>query len=70
MPQKPSPKRGEEKPEWFNFLPAAELTKRLNKYMLDVANHKGKVLNGLKSKIGQMALKEWLENHEKDLDLF
>lgn len=59
-----------EKQEWFNFLPPLELTKKLNKYMLDVANRKGKIPTGLKSKIGQMALKEWLEKHEKDLDLF
>ena len=45
-----------------------ELAKRLNRYMLEVAKKKGEIPHALKTKIVYAALKEWLDNHEKDYD--
>jgi len=45
-----------------------ELAKRLNNYMVEVAKRKGEIPYALKTKIVYAALKEWLDNHEKDYD--
>lgn len=54
--------------EKLNIQLPSELAKRFNKYLLAVAQAKGSVEFGLKSKIGRMALEEWLDKHEDDLD--
>jgi hypothetical protein len=56
--------------EWMSFELTPELSKRLNAYILAVANRKGKLPYAIRTKIGRMALKEWLDKHEKNLDLF
>ena len=56
--------------EWISFELTPELSKRLNAYIIAVANKKGKLPYAIRTKIGRMALKEWLDKYEKDLDLF
>jgi len=55
---------------WFNFSLTPELVKRVNKYILAVANKKGKIVRGIKTKIGRTALTKWLDENEKNLDVF
>jgi len=57
-----------ENPMRLHLTLEPELAKRLNKYMVEVAKRKGEIPYALKTKIVYAALKEWLDNHEKDYD--
>lgn len=60
------------KTEWLNFALTPELAKRLNAYVLAVANKKGSLakIRGIRAKIGRDALKKWLDENEENLELF
>lgn len=55
---------------FLNLGLTEELNSRLNKYILKVATHKGKIPHAIKTKIGRRALKEWLDKHEDDPTIF
>lgn len=55
-----------EKKMRLNLTLEPELAKRLNNYMLKVAEKRGEIPYALKTKIVYAALKEWLDNHERD----
>jgi len=63
-------KSNNNKTVWFNFSLTPELVKRVNEYILAVANKKGKIVRGIKTKIGREALTKWLDENDKNLDLF
>ena len=52
----------------INLGLSAELDKRLNTYVLKVAQKKGKIPHAITSKIARKALIEWLDKHENDLE--
>ena len=54
----------------FSIRLTPELQKRIHEYIMKVAHRKGEIPFGIKSRIGEMALEEWLDNHEEDVDLF
>ena len=51
-----------------NLMLTPELHQRLNKYALEVANKRGEIPYAIRTKILRIALEEWLNSHEKDLD--
>lgn len=53
----------------MNFTVPPKLNKRLNTYCVEIAKRNGKIPHGIYSKIGLMALEEWLDKHEKDFTL-
>lgn len=53
----------------INVTLPPEEAKRLNDYMLKIANRNGKVPWGLMQSIGRRAFKEWLDKHENDLTI-
>jgi hypothetical protein len=55
--------------ERFPLRLSPELEKKLNDYVLKVANKKGKVPYGIYQKIGEKALNDWLDKHGDDLDI-
>jgi hypothetical protein len=58
-----------EKGERLNLTLTPETSKKLNAYCLAVANKLGKIPHGIKTKIGEMAISEWLAKHSKDQDI-
>lgn len=50
----------------LNLTLPPDVSKRLQDYMLKVANEKGKIPFGLIQSIGRRAFKEFLDNHEND----
>lgn len=52
--------------ERLNLTLSPDESKKLNDYCLAVANRQGKMPYFIKTKIGRLALDEWLENHSKD----
>lgn len=52
--------------ERLNLSLTREQTKRLNDYCLAVANRRGKLPYAIKTKIGRVAIDEWLKKHDKD----
>lgn len=52
--------------ERLNLSLTPEQTKRLNDYCLAVANRRGKMPHAIKTKVGRMAMDEWLKKHDKD----
>jgi len=62
--------QGDEQGERINLTLTTEQSKKLNGYILAVANKRGKMPTKMKTKIGRMAMDEWLEKHGEDLDLF
>jgi len=58
-----------EKKMRLNLTLEPELAKRLNKYMLKVAERRGEIPYALKTRIVYQALKEWLDRHEHDFDI-
>lgn len=65
MPKK-NKKPEEMKGERLNLSLTREQTKRLNDYCLAVANRRSKMPHAIKTKIGRMAIDEWLKKHDKD----
>jgi len=59
----------ENETERLNLTLTPEQTKALNNYCLAVANKQGKMPHAIKTKIGRMAIDEWLEKHGKDLSI-
>jgi len=55
--------------ERLNLSLTPEQTKLLNDYCLAVANKQGRMPHAIKTKIGRMAIDEWLEKHGKDLTI-
>ena len=54
----------------LNLTLPPELCKKLDAYILKVANKQGKMPpQGIKTTIGRMALDEWLDKHNDDLDI-
>jgi hypothetical protein len=47
-----------------------ELNQRLNKYVLEVANKRGKIPYAARTNISRAALEEWLDKHEKDYNYY
>jgi hypothetical protein len=60
----------DEREEWLSFQLTPELVQRFNKYILAVANRKGRMPYAIKTGIGKMALEEWLDRNEKNLEIF
>ncbi|MGC8937314.1 MAG: hypothetical protein ACP5KV_08170 [Candidatus Methanomethylicaceae archaeon] len=56
--------------EYLNVWLPDDIAKRLNAYLMAVTARKRKIPHGLKTEITRMALKEWFDKHENDLDLF
>jgi hypothetical protein len=66
----PKNKKENDNIQRINVLLSPKLGKRLDEYLLAVANKRGiAVLGAVRTKIGRMAITEWLDNHEKDLDI-
>jgi hypothetical protein len=55
--------------ERLNLALTPEQTKRLNDYCLAVANKQGRMPHAIKTKVGRMAIDEWLKKHSKDFDI-
>jgi len=55
--------------ERINLTLTLEQTKALNDYCLAVANKIGRMPYAIKTKIGRMAIDEWLEKHGKDFNI-
>lgn len=53
----------------LNLMIPEKLNKRLDEYCLKVAQRNGRIPHGIKSIIGRMALREWLDKHENDLTI-
>jgi hypothetical protein len=53
----------------LNLTLTPELNQRLNKYVLEVANKHGMIPYAIRTKIGRLAIEEWLDKHENDLDI-
>jgi hypothetical protein len=56
--------------ERINMTLTPEQSKKFNAYILAVANKKGKMPSNMKTRIGRMAIDEWLDKHGEDLDVF
>ncbi|MEM3484788.1 MAG: hypothetical protein QXI12_04130 [Candidatus Methanomethyliaceae archaeon] len=55
--------------KWATAYLPEDISKRLDRYMSKVASEKGiSCIHGLKTKIFQSAIEEWLERHEEDID--
>jgi hypothetical protein len=65
----PKEKLKEPQAERLNLALTPGQTKKLNDYCLAVANRQGKMPYAIKTKIGRMAIDEWLEKHGKDYDV-
>ena len=59
-----------DKESWLTIRLTPELSERINKYILAVANKKGSIPYALRTKIALEALNEWLNKYENDLDHF
>jgi len=57
------------KQDRFNLTLTPEQTARLNTYIINVAKKQGRIPGKIKSKILRVALEEWLEKHENDIDI-
>jgi len=55
--------------ERLNVQLTPEQSKMLNDYCLAVANKLGRMPYAIKTKIGRMAIDEWLQKHAKDLNI-
>jgi len=64
-----SKKNNEGPIERLHLTLTPEQTKALNDYCLALANKQGKIPPALKTKIGRMAITEWLEKHGKDFTI-
>jgi len=53
----------------FNMTLNEERTKRLNKYIVNVVKHVGRVPSFLQNKIMYAAFDEWMDKHENDLNI-
>jgi len=58
-----------EQGERLNLTLTPLQTKALNDYCLAVANKQGRLPHAIKTKIGRMAITEWLEKHGKDVNI-
>ena len=63
-------KKDDEQGERINLMLTPEQSKKLNAYILAVANKRGRLPSTIRTRIGRMAIQEWLEKHSEDLDLF
>jgi len=57
-------------PEWLTVRLTPELLRKMNTYILAVANRIGRIPQGLKTKIVLEALEEWFKNHGSDFERF
>jgi len=55
--------------ERLNITLPVETSKKLNTYLLAVVNKRGKIPHGIKTKIGELAVAEWLEKYKDDTDI-
>ena len=62
------PKAGDR--SWLTVKLTPELQERMDKYILAVANKQGRIPYAIKTRLTLKALEEWLEKHDKDLDIF
>lgn len=53
----------------LNVVLTSELEKRFTAYLRKVAGKHGLLDFGIKTKIGRMALEEWLDKHGDDVDI-
>jgi len=53
----------------INVILPPDLNERLDKYIIGLFTHKGKIIDGIKTKIARKALEEWLDRNENNYDI-
>jgi len=56
-------------PERLNLTLTEAQTRKLNDYVIKVAQKQGKVPSAVKTKLLRWAFDEWYERHSEDLDI-
>ena len=57
------------KPERIGVTLTPKQTERFNNYIINVGKKQGRIPGGIKTKLIRVALEEWFDEHENNLDI-